>query len=29
MVLDDNDIHPAKEADVHIVDWDRTWFLTK
>ena len=29
MVLDEFDIHPAKEADVKIVDWDRTWFLTK
>lgn len=29
MLLDDNDIRPAKEADVHIVDWDRTYFLTK
>ena len=29
MVLDEFDIHPAKESDVKIVDWDRTWFLTK
>ena len=29
MVLDDNDSHPAREADVHIVDWDRTIFLIK
>lgn len=29
MVLDDHNIHPAKEADMHVVDWDRTWFLTK
>ena len=29
MVLDDHDIHPAKEADVKIVDWDRTYFLNK
>ncbi len=29
MVLDEFDIHPAKESEVHIVDWDRTWFLTK
>ena len=29
MVLDEFDIHPAKESDVHIVDWDRTYFLTK
>lgn len=29
MVLDDHDIHPAREADVKIVDWDRTCFLNK
>ena len=29
MVLDEFDIHPAKESDVHIVDWDRTYFLSK
>ena len=29
MVLDEFDIHPAKEADVKIVDWERTYFLTK
>lgn len=29
MVLDEFDIHPAKESEVHIVDWDRTWFLIK
>ena len=29
MVLDEYDIHPAKEADVKIVDWERTYFLTK
>ena len=29
MLLDDHDIRPAKEADVHIVDWERTTFLTK
>jgi len=29
MVFDEFDIHPAKEADVKIVDWDRTYFLTK
>ena len=28
MVLDEFDIHPAKEADVRIVDWERTYFLT-
>ena len=29
MVLDEFDIHPAKESEVHIVDWDRSSFLTK
>ena len=29
MVLDEFDIHPAKESDVKIVDWERTCFLTK
>ena len=29
MVLDEFDIHPAKESDVKIVDWDKTYFLTK
>ena len=29
MVLDEFDIHPARESEVKIVDWDRTWFLTK
>ena len=29
MVLDEFDIHPAKETDVKIVDWERTYFLTK
>ena len=29
MVLDEFDIHPAKESEVKIVDWDKTWFLTK
>ena len=28
MVLDEFDIHPAKESDLKIVDWDRTYFLT-
>ena len=28
MVLDEYDIHPAKESEVKIVDWDRTFFLT-
>ena len=29
MVLDEFDIHPAKESEVKIVDWERTYFLTK
>ena len=29
MVLDEFDIHPAKESDVKIVDWDRTYFMTR
>jgi para-nitrobenzyl esterase len=29
MVLDEFDIHVAKEADVKIVDWERTYPLTK
>lgn len=29
MVLDEFDIHPARENDVKIVDWERTYFLTK
>ena len=29
MVLDEFDIHPVKEAEVKIVDWERTYFLTK
>ena len=28
MVLDELDIHPAKESEVKIVDWERTCFLT-
>ena len=28
MVLDEQDIHPAKESDLKIVDWERTYFLT-
>ena len=28
MVLDEFDIHPAKEADLKIVDWNKTYFLT-
>ena len=29
MVLDEFDIHPEKEADLKIVDWDRIYFLAK
>ena len=29
MVLDEFDIHPAKESEVKIVDWENTYFLTK
>ena len=29
MVLDEFDIHPAKESEVKIVDWERTYFLIK
>ena len=29
MVLDEFDIHPAKESEIKIVDWERTYFLTK
>jgi para-nitrobenzyl esterase len=29
MVFDEFDIHPAKESEVKIVDWDRTYPLTK
>ena len=29
MVLDEQNIHPAKESDVKIVDWEKTYFLTK
>ena len=28
MVLDEKDIHPAKESELRIVDWERTYFLT-
>ena len=28
MVLDEQNIHPAKESDQKIVDWERTYFLT-
>ena len=29
MVFDEFDIHPEKESDLNIVDWDRTYFLTR
>ena len=29
MVLDEFDIHSAKESEVKIVDWENTYFLTK
>ncbi|MBQ7606489.1 MAG: carboxylesterase family protein [Desulfovibrionaceae bacterium] len=29
MVFDEFDIHPEKEAERKIVDWDRTYFMTK
>lgn len=29
MVFDEFNIHQAKESDIKIVDWDRTFFLTK
>ena len=29
MVLDEFDIHPAKESELNIVDWKKTYFLTK
>jgi para-nitrobenzyl esterase len=29
MVLDEFDIHTAKESEVKIVDWDRTICLNK
>jgi len=29
MVFDEFDIHPEKESERKIVDWDRTYFLTK
>ena len=28
MVLEENNIRTAKEADMKIVDWERTYFLT-
>ena len=29
MVLDEYDIHPSTESEMKIVDWERTYFLTK
>ena len=29
MVFDEFDIHPEKESERNIMDWDRTYFLTK
>ena len=29
MVFDEFNIHPAKEADVKIVDWETSYFVTK
>ena len=29
MVLDEFDIHPARESEVRIVDWNRSFFLSK
>ena len=29
MILDEFDIHPEKESQRKIVDWDRTYFVTK
>jgi len=29
MVLDETNIHPEKESQGKIVDWERTYFLTK
>ena len=29
MIFDEFNIHPEKEADRQILDWDRTYFLTK
>ena len=29
MVLDEYDIHPEKESDLKIVDWERTYFLNR
>ena len=29
MIFDEFNIHPEKEADRKIIDWERTYFLTK
>ena len=29
MVLDEFNIHPARESEVKIVDWERTYWVTK
>ena len=29
MVFDEFNIHPEKESERQIIDWDRTYFLTK
>jgi para-nitrobenzyl esterase len=29
MVLDEGDIHPEREAELGIVDWERTYFSTR
>lgn len=29
MIFDEFDIHPEKESERKILDWDRTYFLTK
>jgi len=29
MVLDEHDIHPARESELKIVDWEKTYFLTQ
>ena len=29
MVLDEKDIHPQKESQLKLIDWEKTYFLTK
>lgn len=29
MIFDEFNIHPEKESERKILDWDRTYFLTK